>query len=97
MSMTVKKEVTVINATYVEETESFLILGECENGRMTPQIHRTILLPQFNFDQLLETISEEDLTVEMHNFAKMVKGKTIEMVFDPNMEDNMKNRHPLKF
>jgi hypothetical protein len=84
MSIPVTKQVTVINAIYLEETESFLILGECENGRLTPQIHRRALLPNFNFDQMSKTITDEELDAEMNNFATMIIGRKIDMVFDPD-------------
>ena len=89
MTIPVKKKVLVINATYIEETQSILIKGECENGRLTHQINRSL----FNFG----TRTEEEITAEMHKTAALMKGKTIDMVFDTELDDKIKDHHPLKY
>jgi len=81
---TVKKKIKVLNAIYLEDTECFLILGECENGRLTPQIHRRALLPNLDFEHLPTIISESELNEEMNKFAGMIIGREIEMIFDPD-------------
>jgi len=76
MTEIVRKPVKVINAKYVEETKSILILGECDEGRLTHQIHRSL----FSFGNR----SEKEIVKELNKTADMMKGKTITMEFDPN-------------
>lgn len=82
MTNIVKKPVKVINAKYIKETKSILVLGECEledgqMGRLTHQIHRSL----FSFGNR----TEKEIVKELEKTAEMMKGKTIVMEFDPNM------------
>lgn len=75
MSEPVKKRVKVINAKYVDEVDSIVILGECEDGRLTHQINRSV----FTYGGR----SESEIKRELRKTAEMMKGKTIWMEFNP--------------
>jgi len=81
----VSKEVKVINAKYVEDTKSILILGECklengEVGRLTHQLHRSL----FSYGDR----TEKEIVKELKKTAEMMVDKTITMEFDPNQKDS---------
>ena len=75
MSEIVKKRVRVLNAKYIDEVESILILGECEEGRLTHQINRSA----FNSAGR----SESEMRKELKKIAEMMIGKLIWMEFNP--------------
>jgi len=70
----IRKQVKVISAKYVKDTKSILILGECEEGRLTHQMHRSL----FSFGKRSET----EIVAELNKTAEMMKGKTIWMEFE---------------
>ncbi len=86
MTESVKRKVRVLNAQYVPEAESILILGECQEGRFRQQIHQS----SFFF-------GDKDIATEMNKTAELMMGKEIYMVFDTDLEDKIKNNHPLNY
>jgi hypothetical protein len=76
MAEIVKKLVDVINAKYIEEVDSIVILGECGEGRLTHQLNRSL----FRFK---EGSTENDIRKEMKKTAQMMVGKKIWMEFNP--------------
>ena len=84
----VSKQVKVINAKYVEDTKSILILGECiledgKTGRLTHQIHRSL----FSYGDR----TEKEIVKELKKTAELLKDKTITMEFDPSLQDGSEN------
>ena len=86
MAEAVVKKVKVISAKYVLESESILIVGECEKGRLQHQIHKNCF-----------TFGDKDPDHEMEVTAKLMEGKTITMAFDEDLEDKIKDNYPLKY
>jgi len=85
MAELVSKPVKVINAKYVEDTKSILMLGECELedgkvGRLTHQIHRSL----FSYGDR----TEKEIVKELKKTAEMMVDKTIMMEFDPTQQDS---------
>lgn len=89
MSNPVKKKVRILDARYVRDTKSILILGECENGRLHHQINQTC----FDFGRR----TESEIHREMEKTAEMMKGKEIFMVFDPELDAKMRDRVSIKY
>lgn len=86
MSLPVKKKVKVLEAKYVKDVDSIVILGECEKGRLRHQIHSSCF-----------TFGNKDKAKEMENTAKLMLGKTIWMVFDPDLNGKIKDHVKIKY
>ena len=82
MTTPVKRKVKVLEADYVEGAQSILIAGECEEGRLRTQIHRN----RFAYGNR----TEEQIKVELRKTAKMMIGKTINMIFDTDIDGKIK-------
>ena len=80
----VKKKVRILDAKYVRDAESILILGECDEGRLHHQINRSC----FSFGNR----TDAEIHREMEKTAELMKGKEIYMVFDPNLDAKMRDR-----
>lgn len=79
MASPVNKRVKVLEAKYVEDAESILILAECEEGQLRTQIHKS----SFSFGE--RTPSE--ITYEMHKTAALMEGKTLNLLFTDTIDD----------
>jgi len=84
----VRKEVKVINAKYVKDTKSILVLRECKledgkKGRLTHQIHRSC----FAYGDR----TEQQIVKELKKTAELLKDKTIMMEFDPDEQGGPKS------
>jgi len=86
MAIPVKRKIKVLKAQYIRETDSILLIGECPDGRIRHQIHSTA----FNFG--LRNKEEE-----MEKTASLMVGKNINIVFDPDLIEKIKDRYPLKY
>lgn len=86
MAIPVKKKVKVLQAKYVKEADSILIIGECDEGRLRHQINSSCF-----------TFGDKDRVEEMIKTAKLMEGKTIWMVFDPELEGKLKDNYSLKY
>lgn len=89
MTIPVQRKVKVINATYVEEAESIVILGECEEGRLSHQINRSC----FSYGDR----TEKEIIASLKKTAEMMIGKTISMVFDPDIDGKIDERIILRY
>jgi len=76
MGRPVKKRVKVLKAEYVEDADSILILGECEDGKLRNQIPSSC----FSF-------GNRDKVTEMEKTAALMEGKMIDLVFDPDLAE----------
>jgi len=74
----VKKKIQVLKAEYVKEAQSIAILGECSEGGVKTQIHKS------SFDQ--NGRSDEEMDYEMEKLAHLMVGKNISLVFDGELE-----------
>lgn len=89
MGIPVKRKIKVINATYVEEADSILVLGECSEGRLIQQINRS----SFSYGNR----TEKEIVAELKKTAEMMIGKTIEMVFDSDLENKIDDKIILRY
>ena len=88
MSDPVERAIKVLEAEYVPEAQSILIVGECQEGRLRTQINRSC----FSYG----TRTEEEIIEELDKTATMMIGKTIKMVFDEDLNIDGKNKVSLK-
>lgn len=86
MTEPIKKKVKVLEADYVKDADCILIVGECEEGRLRHQIHSNC----FEF-------GKKDKEEEMKKTAKLMRGKTIWMVFDTELDGKIKDQIQLKY
>ena len=89
MSIPVKRKVKVLEARYVEEAQAILIVGECSEGRLRTQIHRNCFL--------YGNRTEPEIKKELENTAQIMIGKTIEMVFDTELDGKIKDHVSLRY
>lgn len=69
------KKIKVINAHYVAEADSILIVGETEEGTFSNQIHSNCF-----------AFGDKNKTQEMEKTASLLIGKTINMEFDESVD-----------
>jgi len=86
MATSVKRKIKVLKAQYIPEADAILLVGECDEGRMRHQIHSS----SFTFGSR----NKED---EMEKTAKLMVGKFINIVFDPDLLGKIKDHYPLKY
>ena len=86
MSRPVKRQINVISAKYVEEADSILIIGECDEGRLRHQIHSSCF-----------TFGNRDVKTEMEKTAKLMVGKKVWMVFDTDLMDKISVGESLEY
>lgn len=89
MGEPVKRKILVIKAKYVYETKSILIQGEYSEGLLRHQIHRDC----FKYGNR----SESEIVSELEKLADMMVGKKISIVYDPELDDKIKDNYPLKY
>jgi len=77
MSEAITRAIKVLEAQYVNDAQSILIIGECTEGRLRTQIHRNC----FAYGNR----TEADIKKELEKTASMMIGKTINMVFDEDL------------
>ena len=86
MSIPIKKTITVKEAKYVKEADSLVLVGECEEGQIRHQIHSN----SFYF-------GNKNKEIEMQNTANLMIGKKINIVFDTELNEKIKDHYPLKY
>jgi hypothetical protein len=86
MATPVKRKLKILEAKYVDEADSILIVGECQEGRFRQQIHSSC----FSF-------GNKNVKTEMITTAELMLGKTIYVVFDSELEGKIKDKHKLKY
>jgi len=79
MSNPITRKIKVLEADYVDDAQSILIVGECSEGRLRTQINRSC----FSYGNR----TEDQIKEELRKTAKMMIGKTINMVFDEGMSN----------
>lgn len=68
----ITKLMLVNEAAYVEESDSIVMVCECEEGKIRHQIHSSAF-----------TFGNKDKAFEMQKTAELMVGKKINVVFDP--------------
>ena len=82
----VQRRIKVLKADYIKDADSILIIGECAEGRFRNQIHSSC----FSF-------GDRDKEIEMKKTAKMMVGKTINLVFDTYLENKIEDNYKLEY
>ena len=72
MSEIVEKVMMVLEAEYVEDADSILIIAECEEGKIRHQIPSSLF-----------TFGDKDKSTEMTKLAELLIDKPINIQFDP--------------
>ena len=91
MSEPTKVKARLLDAKYVKEAKSVLMLLECEQGRFTSQIHRDNIA---TFGARIE----EEIEKEMQKYVDILKyvykreNKYINAVFDPDLDKRLKQQ-----
>jgi hypothetical protein len=99
----VKKVLKVTQAQYIKEAESIVLLGEGSEGTFRQQIHRLSFSYQgLSGDDLQTRLSddkgfEEEYIKELEKTASLMIGKSVNMVFDPELNEKIKKQTPLKY
>lgn len=78
MADLVTKVIKVLQAEYLRDADSILIVGEYEDGKMRHQIHRSC----FEFGRR----SESEIVEELEKTAAMMVGKKMRIEFDPKKD-----------
>jgi hypothetical protein len=86
MSAPIKKLVKVLEAKYVEDADSILIVGECEDGKFNNQINSSCF-----------TFGNKDRVIEMKKTAELMVGKSIYMVFDTELDQKIESHSPINY
>ena len=86
MAFPIKRTITVKEAKYVKEADSIILVGICEEGQIRHQIHSNA----FYF-------GNKNKEVEMQKTAELMIGKKINIVFDTELNEKIKDRYPLKY
>ena len=90
MAIPVQRTIKVLEARYVEDAQSILIVGECQEGRFRTQIHRDTIASYGDR-------TEVEITEELHKTAEMMIGKPLTIVFDPELEGKLEDGYPLNY
>lgn len=77
----IKKPIKVLRAEYIKDCESIAILGECDQGRVKTQINKS----SFSFGKRTNV----EIDYEMEKTAYLLVGKTINIVFDEELENKI--------
>jgi len=97
MSEARKVKAKLIDAEYIKEAQSILMLLECEQGRFRSQIHRNAIASFGNR-------TEEEIVKEMEKYVDILKytykgkeNKFINAVFDPDLNEKIKDHAKLNY
>ena len=91
-----KVKAKLIDAQYVKEAKSVLMLLECEQGKFRSQIHRDTIATFGNR-------TEEDIEREMKKYVDILKyayvgkNKFINAVFDTDLNEKIKDHEKLRY
>ena len=86
MAEPVKKIMLVTEAKYYSGDDAITLIGECDIGQARHQIHSSSF-----------TFGNKDKVIEMNKLAEMMVGKKINVVFDPDLNDKIKDKVNLKY
>jgi len=86
MAIPIIKKVKVLEADYIKEADSILIIGECSEGRLRHQIHSSCFI-----------FGDKNKEEEMKALSKLLIGKSLNMVFDTELDGKIKDHEKLKY
>ena len=94
MSEPQKIKAKLLDAQYVKEAQSVLMLVECDKGKFRTQINRSAIASFGNR-------TEEEIEKEMIKYVEILKGKklgkSIFVVFDTDLDKKLQDHYPLKY
>jgi hypothetical protein len=96
MSIPSKIKTRLLDASYVPEAKSILLLLECSNGKFRSQIPRDAIA---TFGNRTET----EITKEMLKYVEILKccyvgkDKFINSIFDPDLDERIKDHSKIKY
>jgi hypothetical protein len=96
MSEPKKVKARLLDAQYIKEAKSVLMVLECDQGRWRSQIHRNALAT-------FGDRTEPEIEAEMEKYVNILKhtyigqNKFINAVFDTDLNDKIKNKAKIKY
>lgn len=96
MSEPVKKNVRVIGAQYSEEAKSFLLMVESPDIRFATQIPIASVLNSETANSF-DGFSQEQKKACTDVFCREIIGKHINVVFDPDLDEKLKDNFPIRY
>ena len=96
MSEPKKVKARLLDAEYIKEARSVLMMLECEQGKFRSQMHRDSIAT-------FGDRTEEEITREMEKYVDILKcafvgkNKFINAVFDPDLDAKIKDHASLKY
>lgn len=96
MSTPKKVKARLLDAQYIKEAKSVLMLLECEQGRFRMHAHRDSL-GSFGNRTEEEIVKEMEKYVEILKYAYVGKNKFINAVFDPDLNEKIKDHAEIKY
>jgi len=96
MSEFKKVKAKVLDAKYVKEAQSIVFLLECDQGQFRTQIHRDVIATYGNRTE--EEIEKElEKYIDILKYAYVGKPQFLNVVFDPDLNEKLKDHYPLKY
>lgn len=96
MSEPKKVKARLLDAQYIKEAKSVLMMLECEQGKFRSQVHRDSLAT-FGDRTEEEIVKEMEKYVDIMKYAYIGKDKFINAVFDPNLNEKIKDNAKIKY
>ena len=96
MSEPIKVKAKLLDAQYIKEAKSVLMMLECEQGRFRSQIHRDSIASfgDRTEDQIVEEMEKYVGTLK---YAYVGKNKFINAVFDPDLNDKIRSHREIRY
>lgn len=94
MSDPVKMDAKVVGAQFNFSQQCFVFLVENEGKRFYTQVGLSSLLPNVTN---LSSFSKAQLAVSTDVFCHTIVGKTIKVVFDPDLNSKIAEHYPLEY
>lgn len=91
-----KVKARLLNAQYIKEAQSVLMFLECDQGKFRSQVHRDALATFGNRTEQ-EIEKEMEKYVDILKYAYVGKDKFINAVFDPELDEKIKDHAKLKY
>jgi len=96
MSEPKKVKARLLDAKYIKEAKSVLMMLECEQGKFRSQVHRDSIA---TFGDRTEKEIEQEMEkyVEILKYSYVGRNKFINAVFDPDLNEKIKDHANLKY
>jgi len=88
------KSVRIKGAQYSHEAKSFIFLVECPDKRFYTQVPINKFLPNIIN---INDFTESQMQAATSHFCKSMIGKKINVVFDTDLDEKLKDKYPLSY